>query len=267
MKDMVSKYIFIFGLFVKNSLIGYLEYGANFFMEFISECVYILLKVVYIYAICNSSKMIAGFTSNYILVLGGNYLILTGIFVGFFMMNFFNLSGQIKDGSLDLAIVKPISLQFTVSFRHFQFGALIPDVIAGIILMSIGMRTCNFTITALHVTQYIIMMFVAIILVYSIFFLLQMSSFWFVKAESLTTLFENLWDYNNMPMQIYGKRLMAIGIFIIPLFAISNFPIMCLFGTLKIELFIWALIIAILLLAATRVVWKIAIKRYSSASS
>lgn len=267
MKDGIGKYIFIFFLYVKNSLIGYLEYGANFFMEFLSECVYILLKVVYIVAICNSSKNIAGFSSNYVLVLGGNYLILTGIFVGFFMMNFFELSNQIRQGDLDLAIVKPISLQFTVSFRQFQFGALIPDVIAGIVLIAIGLPHLNVVITPVNVVKYLVMMIAAVVLIYSVFFLLQMSSFWFVKTESLTTLFENLWDYNNMPMQIYGKRIAAIGIFIVPLFAISNFPIMCFVGTIKTSMFIWGIVAAILFMIVSRVVWKKAIKHYSSASS
>ncbi len=265
MKDL-KKYLFIFRIFIKNNLIGYMEYRANFFMELISETAYILLKLVYIFAIYKTNVSIMGISPAFILAIGGNHMILTGIFVGFFMMNFLDMSTRIRDGMLDLLITKPISLQFMVSFRSFQFGATIPNFIVGGTLFFVGLSEMDITITLWNVIIYVLLMISSIILTYSIFFILQLPAFWIVKVGSLTSIMEIAWDYNNMPMGIYGKWMVRIGVFFIPLFIISNFPLLALVDDINSYLIVWGLFVPIPFLILSRVLWKIAIKHYSSAS-
>lgn len=70
-----------------------------------------------------------------------------------------------------------------------------------------------------------------------------------------------------MPMVIYTKIIQRIGIFLIPIFTISNFPSMFLVGKISNTLLIWAYIVPIILFVLVRIFWNYAIKNYSSASS
>ncbi|WP_028595938.1 ABC transporter permease [Paenibacillus assamensis] len=261
------KYYLVFKTFLKNNLIGYMEYRANFFMEFISEIAYVALKLVYIYAIFKTGVSINGNSSAYILAIGGNHMILTGIFVGFFMMNFLDLSYRVRDGTLDFLITKPISLQFMISFRSFQLGATIPNFVIGIAMLVIGIREMGVEISFWNFIMYLLLMISSIILTYSIFLIMQLPTFWIVKTDALTNIMESIWDYNNMPMNIYGKRIIIGGIFFIPLFVISNFPLLALTGQLESHLMIWGIGVSVPFLILSRILWKTAIKRYSSASS
>lgn len=266
MKEL-KKHVFLFLVFVKYCLMGYLEYRANFFMEFISEIAYILVKVIYIVAIYQTDVSFTGIDPAFILILGGNYMILTGLFVGFFMMNFLTISDHIKNGTLDWLIVKPVSLQFMVTFKNFQLGSAIPNFIGGVIVFIIGINKINVSITYLHIIFYIVLMVSAIVLMYSVFLILQLPAFWIVKTDALNNMLEIMWDNNNMPMKIYGKWIVRFGIFIIPIFVISNFPVMGILSNINEVYFMWAIIAPILFLKLSIKLWNISVKRYSSASS
>jgi ABC-2 type transport system permease protein len=192
-------------------------------------------------------------------------MLLTGVFVGFLLMNFLDLSNHIRNGALDLLIVKPISLQFSISFRQFQFAAAIPNIIVSVILFCLGLR--GMSIIWYNALLYALLMICAVFLTYTIFLILQLSAFWVVKAEALSNIFETVWDNNNMPMQIYPKRIAAAFVYAIPLFVISNFPIIALTGNLVPSNLFWAIFISIALTVICRLFWNVSVKKYSSANS
>lgn len=262
----VLKHLTILRVFSVNCIIGYLEYPANFFMEIVSEIVYVLMKFIYVYSIYRVGFLTNGvYEPSYLLLICGNYMILTGIFVGFLLMNFLDLSTEIKDGTLDFMLVKPISLQFSISFRRFQFAAAIPNIIIGGILFFLSLR--NVGIVWYNVFLYVFIMLCAVILTYSIFLILQLSAFWVIKASALSNIFETIWDFNNMPMQIYPKKVATVFTYAVPLLIISNYPIMAIMGNLEYIRIIWMLLITVALFILCRILWNISIKRYSSASS
>lgn len=263
----IRKHLCILRELIKNCFIGYLEYRASLVMEIVSEVAYMFLKIVYIVVIYNTNVPINGGSPEYILVLGGSYMILTGIFVGFFMMNIFTIPNHIKKGTLDIYITKPVSLQFIISFRRFQFGAAIPNIIGGIITMLIGLRALDYHINIVNLIGFIILMINSNVIAYSLFFSLEMLSFWMIKTNSFNDVLEKLWDNNNMPMSIYGRIIQRICIFFIPMFVISNFPVMVLLEQLSWPYIVWSFVCAVLFFTLARVFWKKAIKNYCSASS
>ena len=58
-----------------------------------------------------------------------------------------------------------------------------------------------------------------------------------------------------------------IGTFLLPVFVITNFPGLFLMGELSPLLMAWGIIAPILFFGITRLVWKRAVRNYSSASS
>ncbi len=263
----IRKHLFLLGVFIKNCLIGYIEYRANFIMEMVSEIAYILLKIVYLFAIFNTKTMINDDSSAIILIIGGNYMILTGIFVGFFMENFFSLSEKIRNGDLDIIIIKPISTLFMVTFRNFQFGAAIPNIIIGTLAFAMGISRMDCSVTLIDVGFYILMMISAVVLTYSVFLLFVTIGFWTDKTDSLTDMLENMWDQNNMPMSIYNKYICRFMIFVVPMFVISNFPILALMESLSSVYFIWGIIAPVIFFVLSKKFFGMALKKYSSASS
>jgi len=201
------------------------------------------------------------------LIFGGSFIIITGLYASIFMVNINTLSHHISTGYLDTFMTKPVSLQFLLSCRQFDIGALIPNFITGLVMLIIGINRYGIPITFPNVSLFIILIICSVILAYSVFFGIQLLSFWLIKSDAVTGVLEVMWDYNNMPMTIYSKVIQNVLIFGIPLFVISNFPFMVLVDMITPLHLIWALLTPILFFTITRIIWKIAIKNYTSASS
>ena len=70
-----------------------------------------------------------------------------------------------------------------------------------------------------------------------------------------------------MPMTIYNRAIRTIGVFILPVFVITNLAPMYVFGILPPLYAAYAVIAVPIFLFISVVFWKFAIKKYSSASS
>lgn len=263
----IIKHLRIYWIFVKNGLIHQLEYRINFIMFLIAELNFVILKVFYVVVLYNTNVSINGIPSEMMLILGGTFMIITGIYASVFMVNVNMLSYHISTGMLDTFITKPVSLQFMLSCRRFDIGALVPNIVVGLIMLIIGLNRVNLAFDFEMIIGFTLFIISSTVLAYSLFFGIQLLSFYLIKSDAVTGVLEVMWDYNNMPMTIYSKTIQNVLTFGLPLFVISNFPFLFLIGELSISYMIWALIAPIFFFTLTRVMWKTAIRNYSSASS
>jgi len=263
----VKRYLQLYIAFFRNSLEASMEFRTNFVMAFFVECAFLFVKSLYIIVSYQVDLRVNGLTPDSILLFIGTYTFITGIMSLIYFPNFLKIPGYVQDGSLDVFLTKPVSLQFMVSFRYLDFGWAMPNVIGGIIMIVIAFQRMDLHPTLMGMVGFIIYNISAIILTYSLLFLPELLSFWVVKTQWLRKIVYALWDFNNMPMYIYGKPIRNIGVYIIPFFVVTNFPPLMILEKLNVLETIWGLVIPIIGLYITRFVWKKAIIRYESASS
>src|SRR5215471_6762500 len=134
----IKKHLKIYRQFIKMSVMEQLEYRANFFMGLAGECVWLLSKMLYVMIAYRAGGNINGLSPEQLILFIGTFIIMTGIYTCFFMTNFAWIPRKIARGELDVLIVKPVSLQFLVTTRFIDIIKPIPNIIAGIALVSIG---------------------------------------------------------------------------------------------------------------------------------
>jgi ABC-2 type transport system permease protein len=263
----IKRYIQIYLILSKNSIIAQMEYRANFVTALLVECAFLLAKSLYAIVVYNANITINGLTPDDILLFIGNYTILTGIMCGIFYMNFTNISNFVREGTLDILITKPVSLQFLIAFKTVNIGLAIPNIIGGTLMVIIAINRIGMDITFTLMFWYIVLMIVSIVITYGILLIPSLLSFWIVKNQAINDMTYALWDFNNMPMGIYSKWLQRFGVFVVPIFIISNFPSLLLIGKISTMFIIWSVIVSILLIVLSSYIWKRALNGYSSASS
>ena len=263
----IRKHFKIYTLFMKNSLMGYMEYRANLFAALTMELVYLLSKLLYLVAVYQTGITINGIAPDEIMLFTGTYIIMTAIYTGLFMDNFYQLPEHIRNGTLDIYITKPISLQFISTMRHINFVLPVPNIITGTVLVLTACRRVGIEITFINAAGYLLALFSSTIIAYSIFLFPQILSFWTVKSGAITEIADRCWDFNNMPMTIYKKWMQRIGVFIIPVFFITNLPSMYILDKLEDTYAVWLFAAPIIFLLLVRKFWKFAVKNYTSASS
>lgn len=262
-----TKYVKIYGIFAKNNLIAQMEYRANFYLSILVECAFLLAKMLYIIVIFKANVTINGLTPYAMLMFIGSYTIITGIMDAVYYPNVTRIPEYVRSGDLDMMIIKPISTQFMVTLRYIDYGLAVPNVIAGIIMVAVSWSKISIHFGFIKIAGFILFSIIGVIVTYPVVLFPFILSFWIVKTQALNDVTWALWDFNNMPMMIYGKWFQRIGIFAIPIFLITNFAPMFVMNILSGRYALWALIAPILFLSLVKVFWNYAIRNYSSASS
>ena len=261
----IKKHLKIYAHLVKVSAMQQMEYRVNFILAIIVECTWVILKSLYVFITQKTGGIIGGSTPDEIMLFIGTFMILTAIYIGLFSGGFNYISWGVRNGEFDMLIPKPVSLQFISTMRWLSISVPIPNIIAGVILISIAWDRIGLSAGIINIFLYIYLIFCGILVAYSILIIPHILSFWTVKTYQIAEISYRLWDFNNMPMQIYNKWWQRAGIFLIPVFVITNFPVMALFNNLPPLYLIWGIIIPVILFLMVRLFWKFAIKRYSSA--
>ena len=256
----------LLGVFLKMSLMSQLEYRANFAAGVAVETGWMLIKLLYVAVVYRAGTNIGVLTPDHILLFIGVYVLLTGVYMLYYG-NFTGLSTMVREGQLDMYMVKPVSLQFLVTLQKLDISLLLPDLAAGVIMIVIGWQRAGLPVTAGAIAGFIFFLLCGCLLTYSLFLLPNLLAFWTTATQGLGEMTAALWDFNNMPQMIYGKWMQRIGTFILPIFVITNFPGLFLMGELSPAMRAWGVLSPVLAFIITRIVWKKAIKTYTSAST
>ena len=263
----IKKHVLIYGLFLKNSLMVQMEYRFSFIGNFSMEVGYLFVKLSYVVVVYRSGVKINGLSPDEILLFVGTFVTLTAVYAGLFMINNFRLRGKIKDGELDLLLTKPVSLQFMATLRQADLTIFGVDAVAGLIMVGIAWARLGIPVSLVTVGGYAGFMVISSLVSYSLFLLPQILSFWLMNTSAIAEITDSFWDFNNMPMDIYTAWVKQVGVFILPIFVISNFPPMFVLNKMPPLYLAWSALLPILLLWAVRLLWKQGLKTYSSASS
>jgi ABC-2 type transport system permease protein len=263
----IRKHLFIYSLFLKNSLMAQMEYRFNFIGNLSMEAGYLLVKLSYVVVVYRSGVVINGLSPDEILLFIGTFVALTAVYAGLFMINNFGLRNKIKDGDLDLLLTKPVSLQFMATLRQADLTIFSVDFVAGGIMVAIAWVRLSIPVSFVTVGGYIGFMVISSLVSYSLFLIPQIFSFWLMNTSAIAEITDSFWDFNNMPMDIYNRWIKQIGIFILPIFVISNFPPMFVLNKMPPVYLAWAALLPVILLLVARLIWKQGLLNYSSASS
>lgn len=263
----LKDYLTLYKYMVKNNIIAQMAFRANFISSIVTEIAFLMSKALYIVVIYSVGYSINGVTPHQMLMFIGSYTLITGVMDSVYYPNIAAIPGYIRSGELDIYLTKPISIQFLASFRNFSIGLGIPNVLAGGILIVISWMMSEVPVTFLNIIGYITFTLIGSVITYPLLLFPTIFAFWFVKTDALYNLTFSLWDFNNMPMTIYNKIIQRIGIFLLPIFLLTNFAPMFVFGMLPLTHIIFAFLAVPVFIGLVTLFWNMAIKNYSSASS
>lgn len=263
----IKKHLAIYLLFVKTNMMAQMEYRFNFIGNMAMETGYLLVKLSYVVVVYNADVEINGLSPDEILLFIGTFVLLTGVYAGMYMINNFRLRMKIKDGEMDLLMTKPVSLMFLATLRQTDMTIFSVDVIAGGVMIAIAWVRLGLPFTIGALAGFAFFLGISALVAYSLFLLPQILSFWMLNTSAIAEITDSFWDFNNMPMDIYSNWIKQVGVFLLPIFVISNFPPMFLLGKMPSIYLGWALLAPLLLFGLTRSLWNKGMRTYNSASS
>lgn len=260
------KYIRLFREFMRACLVEEFEYRANFAANMLSTVFWLVMAILTVQLYFYRTQEIGGWDFYEVLVLLGIFNAVHGFIEFILQPNMSRLVNHIRKGTLDFVLTKPVDSQFYISFRHLVFWRL-SDVVLGLGLVAYSLWQLNVVPSFVEIIQFVIVFLASLVVVYSLWMGMMMFSFWAVKVDNLSYLFGSFFETARFPVSVYKGFLRFTLTYIFPIAFITTFPASALIGRISSWQVASSVGIALICLTLTRILWKFALRHYTSASS
>src|SRR6185312_8994031 len=161
------RYIEIYGIMLRNSLIREMSFKANFLLWMVVEVLWFLGQIVFFSIIFGSVNHIGDWSKWEVVLLVGTHQIIAQLFQAFFFVNVANVPELVRTGKLDSLLVLPIDSQFAVSTKQFGLDSVINALIGGVVVV-FSLHQLQVVPSALSVLLYVVALGFGIAVHYSI---------------------------------------------------------------------------------------------------
>jgi len=117
----------------------------------------------------------------------------------------------------------------------------------------------------LDLLAFVVTMGSAVAVVYAIWVALMSLAFWFVAVENLSVLFDAVYEAARYPVSAYPGALRFVFVYLVPIAWTTTIPASALTGRLGAATALGAAGVGALALGLTRLLWRAALRRYTSA--
>lgn len=260
------RYLRLLIIFYKNSLLRELEYRVNFISNVVMSVFWLAWGIIGISIFFSHRDKMGDWTYPEVLMVIGLFTFFNGVMEALLRPNIGAVIEQIRDGTFDFVLTKPVNAQFIASLRNVVVWRLV-DVVIGLGVIVYALGQLRVTPTPAQIALFVVMLSAGAAMVYAIWLLMVSLAFWFVKIDNITELFYAFYEAGRYPVTIYRGAVRVLLTFIVPIAFITTFPAGALLGRLEQTTLLIGLGVAVGLLIVSNRFWNFALRYYSSASS
>jgi ABC-2 type transport system permease protein len=179
-----------------------------------------------------------------------------------------NLPELVRTGKFDFILLQPIDGQFTSSFRQFGLDSFV-NALVGIGIVIYSLYRLHVVPGFGQVVLYLATICVGVTIHYAIMFALSTSSFWIIRAQGLIWGYYSIMNLARYPDVVFKGLIKFVFSWLIPVIVVTNVPARVLMNSSATPwwLICHLLLASALMLLVSRILWRFAVNRYSSASS
>jgi ABC-2 type transport system permease protein len=264
----VRRYIDIYSIMLRNSLIREMSFKANFILWMLVEVLWFVGQIVFFSIIFGQVDRIGDWTKWEVVLLVGTHQIIAQLFQAFFFVNVANIPELVRTGKLDSMLVLPVDSQFAVSTKQFGLDSVI-NAIVGAAVVCVSLSRLGVIPGPVSILLYITALGFGVAVHYSIMLSLAAVSFWIVRAQGLVYGYFNFLNIARYPDVIFPRLFRMIFGWIIPVVIVANIPARLLIKSLGQPgwLMFHLVIASTIIFCLSRAFWLFALRHYSSASS
>jgi ABC-2 type transport system permease protein len=241
-------------------------YRANFFIQLFQSLLELGTSLAGLAVIFTYTNSLGGWLPDEMLALVGVYFLMGGIISLVIQPGMSALIDSVRDGTLDFILTKPEDAQLLVSIQRISIWSLL-DVVMGIGVLVTALVLLKESVGVGAAIEFIAMLLVGGVIVYSFWLILASLSFWLVRVENLLEIFQSMYQAGRWPVSLYPSWLRFALTFIVPVAFAITVPVEALTGRLDILTLLGAIGLAILLFVIARVVWRLGLRHYAGASA
>jgi ABC-2 type transport system permease protein len=245
-------------------------YWANNWGSVLSTTFYTLAMLVFINVLYAKVKLVAGYDKNDMLLffLVGQAAFYTNY--GLSVLNLQDFIQEVNRGDLDLILTKPLPALFYITFKRIRVFSVLRDGIPPTLAIIFSINWSVFHPSFLTLFEGFVVFICGLIALHSLEFLAMLPVFWLGESKSILKGVLDLYGNTGgmLPLEGFGQQMRLTLTSILPVLIPTGFTTSVLLGKSEVlPLLLWSLLIAGIGILTINLMWNVAIRNYTSASS
>lgn len=253
------------GGLLRASLMSTMQYRSDFLFELLTGALRTIGAVAPLWVVYGHVDDIGGWSQAEATLVMGFFLLLGAFQSAVLEPNLGEVVDNVRKGTLDLLLLKPIDAQWIVSLRKID-PAYVWDLFAG--LFVVGWAVVHLPAPAPADVAVALTLFTSgLVAVYGLWIAATALSFHFVRVDNLRYLLISAADAGRWPLTVFSSLFRLLLVAVVPVGVVTTFPAQALRGEWGAALVAQALAVAAVFAVGSRIAWVRSLRRYTSASS
>lgn len=262
-----SRYLGLYAAMWRNSVVREMSFKTNFLLWIVVELLWFAMNIAFIHVIYLHTGRIHDWSKWQVVLLFGAGHFIQQVFTALFLTNCTNLSELVRTGRLDFFLLLPVNTRFLVSLRHVDLGAFV-NAASAVVVMGYAAWQLQLTPGPGQIGAFLVLCAAGVLIHYSLMFGLASISFWTVRAQGIVWGYYNLFSIARLPDSAFRGAFRAVFTFALPMLLVANVPVRVLTARLESAAGLWQLLAMTAACAlVSEAVWRLSVRRYTSASS
>ena len=242
-----------------------IQYRVNLVVQLLQSAVAVGTALAVLTLVFSHTTDLGGWSHDELLVVLGLHVLLGGLIATFVQPNMSRLMADVREGTLDFALLKPVDTQLLVSCREVNVWQL-ADVVIGVAIAGTGVARVG-AVDAAGALGFAVAVVCGTVLVYCTWLVVTTGAFWLVRMDFVAELFDGLYQAGRWPVTIYPGWLRLSLTVLVPLAFAVTVPAQALTGRLTGVTLAAAVAFTGVVVVVTRWWWGRGIRRYDGASA
>ena len=262
----MTKYARLLAVQLRMSLASAIAYRANFVFEGFGSILWLALTLLPLFVLFQSRPTFAGWDAPSALIVMAYFAALRALLEGLVSPSLVDLVEKVRQGSFDYILLKPVDAQAMVSASRCEPWKIF-DLLGAIALLVYAFVLRGAAPSPTEMLAGAVLFVAGAIAMYSLWIVCAALAFWAGRLDNLIYLLGAIFDTARWPVQVFPGLWRVVFTFVIPIAIMTTFPAMALLGSLDARTAFATIAGSLAMLVASRLVWRAAIRSYTSASS
>jgi ABC-2 type transport system permease protein len=260
----MKRYLQLYREFLRCAFSEALTYRINFVLLVLLDIIFFACSLAGVDFIFDFVPAIGPWDRDQFMLFVAFMLTVDHLHMTFISEGFWNLSFEIRTGKLDFILLKPVWTWFPIFFRMIRVGSMISMPLPWLCLYYFAFKV---HLNLLELLSIPLLVLLAISLLVSIEILISMSMFWTIESWGINFLRLQIQQVSRWPdftFRYWFRKMFSI---VIPVLLVGSMPVRWLLGDGEFYSLILLIAVTVLVNIISVYLWRIALRRYESASS
>jgi ABC-2 type transport system permease protein len=263
---LIAKYLRLAAVQLRISAAAAMAYRADFLIEGAMSAAGLAVVLLPLIVLFGTRDSVAGWDPASALVVIAYFTAIKAVLEGLVSPSVVDLVERIRSGAFDYVLLKPADAQVMVSVSRIEPWRVF-DLIGGVLIAVYAFVQRGGPPAPADLALGLLLFVAGVLAMYALWIICAAASFWVVRLDNLAYLLGAIFDTARWPIQVFRGVWRVVFTLVIPVAIMTTYPAMALLGELDALTALETLGGSLALLALARLMWRAAIRGYTSASS